>query len=53
MNIKVIYSNETNNLDYLYKLLVSIIIKEQSISNDSISEGSEQNEENSSTMQSK
>ena len=50
MNIKVIYSNEPNNLDYLYKLLVSIIIKEQSISEESISERTNTNEEDNCTV---
>ena len=50
MNIKVIYSNETNNLELLYKLLVSIIIKEQSISEESISERTNTNEEDNCTV---
>ena len=50
MNIKVIYSNEPNNLELLYKLLVSIIIKEQSISEESISERTNTNEKDNSTM---
>lgn len=50
MNIKVIYSNETNNLELLYKLLVSIIIKEESISEESISERTNTNEEDNCTV---
>ena len=52
MKIKVTYnSNEPNNLELLYKLLVDIIVNNESISNQVISKEGEYNEENNSIMQ--
>ena len=52
MNIKVTYnSNEPNNLELLYKLLVDIIVNNESISNQVISKEGEYNEKDNSTMQ--
>ena len=44
MNIKVTFSNNTNDLSYLYNILIDIILSEQDTSEQAYQKGEKKNE---------